>query len=140
MELIAEPVDVWEAVIEDRPGALADTLSLLREAGADLQFITARRSPERASKGVVFVAPLCGDREIAAAAEAGFNVAQSLHSVRVMGRDRPGLAALLTGRLATAGINLRGFSASTVGSQFAVYLALDSYGDVEKTLSVLQEI
>ena len=78
-----EHVDVWAATIEDRPGALAYVLAELREAGADLQFIIARRAEP--GKGVVFVTPLRGDREIAAAAQVGFNVTRTLHSVRVMG-------------------------------------------------------
>jgi hypothetical protein len=60
----------------------------------------------------VFVTPLRGDREIAAAAQVGFNVAHTLHSVRVMGPDRPGVAAELTEKLADGGINLGGFSLS----------------------------
>jgi len=68
----AEHVDVWAASIEDRPGELAHALAELREAGADLQFIIARRAEP--GKGVVFVTPLRGDREIAAAAQLGFNV------------------------------------------------------------------
>ncbi len=39
-----EYVDVWAATIEDRPGHLAHLLAELREAGADLQFIIARRA------------------------------------------------------------------------------------------------
>ena len=62
-----EHVDVWAATIEDRPGYLAHVLAELREAGADLHFIIARRA--EAGKGVVFVTPLRGDREIAAAAQ-----------------------------------------------------------------------
>ena len=58
-----EHVDVWAATIEDRPGDLAHVLAELREAGADLHFIIARRTEP--GKGVVFVTPLRGDREIA---------------------------------------------------------------------------
>ena len=83
-----EHVDVWAASIEDRPGGLAHALATLRDAGADLQLIIARRAEP--GKGVVFVTPLQGDREIAEAAQVGFNVAHTLHSVRVMGHDRPG--------------------------------------------------
>ena len=39
-----EHVDVWAATIEDKPGGLAHVLAELREAGADLQFIIARRA------------------------------------------------------------------------------------------------
>jgi len=132
-----EHVDVWAATIEDRPGALAYVLAELREAGADLQFIIARRAEP--GKGVVFVTPLRGDREIAAAAQVGFNVTRTLQSVRVMGRDRPGIAAQLTRKLADAGINLRGFSASVIGTQFLAYVAVDSQDDANKVIEILEK-
>ena len=139
MELLVERVDVWAATIPDRPGGLAELLATLRDAGADLQFIIARRAPEAPGRGVVFVTPLQGDGEIRAAAQVGFNVAQSLHSVRVMGRDRPGVAAELTQKLADGGINLRGFSASVIGTQFVAHMALDSLDDANKAIGILEK-
>jgi hypothetical protein len=111
MDLLVGQVDVWAASIQDRPGALAGVLAALRDVGADLHFIIARRTLEALGKGVMFVTPLRGDQEIAAAAQVGFNVTQSLHSVRVTGTNRRGIAAELTQKLADGGINLRGFSA-----------------------------
>ena len=139
MDLLVERVDVWAATIEDRPGGLAQALATLREAGADLQFIIARRAPGEPGKGVVFVAPLQGDREIAAAAQVGFNVTHTLHSVRVMGHDRPGVAAELTQKLADGQINLRGFSASVIGTQFLAYAAVDSLDDANKAIEILEK-
>jgi hypothetical protein len=139
METTVEHVDVWAANIEDKPGGLAGVLSALRDVGADLQFIIARRAPQEPGRGVVFVTPLQGDHEIAAAAQVGFNVTQTLHSVRVMGRDRPGAAAELTQKLADEGINLRGFSASVIGIQFVAYVAVDSVDDANKVLTILQD-
>ncbi|MFC5301158.1 ACT domain-containing protein [Azospira restricta] len=138
MDLLVERVDVWAAPINDKPGGLAEVLAVLRDAGADLQFIIARRAPDTPGKGVVFVTPLLGDREVSAAAQAGFNVTQSLHSLRIMGRDKPGLGAELTQKLATAGINLRGLSASAIGSQFVAYIALDSLADANRAMEILQ--
>ena len=132
-----EHVDVWAATIEDRPGYLAYVLAELREAGADLQFIIARRAEP--GKGVVFVTPLRGDRETAAAAQVGFNVTRTLQSVRVMGRDRPGIAAELTKKLADRRINLRGFSASVIGTQFLAYVAVDSQDDANKVIEILEK-
>jgi hypothetical protein len=132
-----ERVDVWAATIEDRPGGLAQLLAALREAGADLQFIIARRAEP--GKGVVFVTPLQGDREIAAAAQVSFNVAYTLHSVRVMGPDRPGVAAELTEKLANGGINLRGFSLSVIGKQYLAYAAVDSLADANKVIEILEK-
>ncbi len=139
MELFAERVDVWAAPIQDKPGGLADVLGILREAGVDLKFIIARRAPDQPGKGVLFVTPLQSDGEIRAAAQVGFNVTHSLYSVRVMGRDRPGIAAELTQKLADASINLRGFSAAVIGTQFVAYLAVDSLQDANTTLEILKE-
>jgi len=137
MDLLVERVDVWAATIQDRPGSLAELLTNLRDAGADLQLIIARRAPEKSGTGVVFVTPLQGDQEIRAASELGFNVTQSLHSVRVMGRDKPGIAAQLTRKLAEGGINLRGFVASVIGSQFVAYVGVDSLADTKKAMEIL---
>ena len=116
MDLLVEHVDVWAAPIQDKPGAVASVLNELREAGADLQFIIARRAPDAPGKGVLFVTPLQGDREVEVAAQLGFNVTRSVNTVRVMGPDRRGVAAELTQKIADKGINLRGFSASAIES------------------------
>ena len=137
MDLIVERADVWAASIPDQPGGLADVLSALRGAGADQQFIIARRAADKPGTGVDFVTPLQGDREIQAAAAAGFNVAQLLHSVRIMGPDHPGIAAELIQKLADAGINLRGFAASVIGSQFVAYVGVDTLDDANKTIAIL---
>lgn len=139
MELLVERVDVWAATIEDKPGGLAQALSALRDVGTDLQFIVARRTPEAPGKGVVFVAPLQGEREIRAATQVGFNATPSLHSVRVMGLDQVGIIAELTQRLADGGINLRGVSAAVLGSQFVAYFAVDSLDDANQAIDILQK-
>jgi len=139
MDLLVERVDVWAATIEDKPGGLAQALDALREAGANLQFVIARRAPDHPGAGVVFVTPLQSDREIEAAAQIGFNVTQSLHSVRILGPDRPGVAAALTAKLAEGGINLRGFSASVIGPQFVAYVAFDSQNDAAQAMDILRK-
>lgn len=138
MELSVERVDVWAATIEDKPGGLAQVLSALRDAAVDLQFVVARRTPEAPDKGVVFVAPLQGEREIRAATQVGFSITTSLYSVRVMGLDHLGAIAQMTQMLADGGINLRGVSAAVLGTQFIAYLAIDSLDDAEKAVDILQ--
>jgi hypothetical protein len=137
MDLIVEHAEVWAATIEDKPGGLAGVLTILHQAGADLQSVISRRAPEEPGKAVVFVTPLQNDREIAAASQVGFNVAQTLHSVRVFGPDRPGAVAELAQKIADAGINLRGFSASVLGTQFIAYAAVDSLDDAKKAAAIL---
>jgi hypothetical protein len=138
MDLTVLRVDVWAASIKDEPGGLAWVLSGLRDAGADLDFIVARRAPDKPGTGVVFVAPLQGDKIIAAASDLGFDVTSSLHSIRVEGRNRPGRAAELAEKLAKGGINLRGLSAATTAEKFIMYLAVDSEADADKAAEVLK--
>jgi predicted amino acid-binding ACT domain protein len=137
MELAVERVDVWAAPIQDRPGALAELLKTLHKVGADLRFIIARRAPDKPGTGVVFVTPLQGDREIRAASQLGFNVTQSLHSIRIMGQDKAGIVAELTQALAEGGINLRGLAATVIGSQFVAYVGVDSLDDTNKVIDIL---
>jgi hypothetical protein len=137
-DLMVDRVDVWASSIKDEPGGLAKVLDGLREVGADLDFVVARRAPESPGTGVVFVAPLRGDKEVEAAATLGFNVANSIHSLRVEGKNRPGVIAEITEKLADAGINLRGLSAAAVGRQFILYLGFDSTGDVAKAEKLLK--
>ncbi|SAK64462.1 hypothetical protein AWB75_02942 [Caballeronia catudaia] len=139
MELHVERVDVWAATIDDKPGGLAQVLNALRDAGVDLQFVVARRTPEASGKGVVFVAPLQGESEIRAATQAGFSVTPSLHSVRVMGMDQLGIIGQVTQMLADGGVNLRGVSAAVLGTQFIAYVALDSLQDAETAMDILQK-
>lgn len=132
-------MDVWAASIKDQPGGLSQILEALQAEGADLDFILARRAPDQPGTGVVFVTPLRGDKEIAAATELGFNVTHSVHSVRVEGANQPGLAARVTRLLGDAGINVRGLSAAVLGARFILYLGLDTEADADKALGVLQK-
>jgi hypothetical protein len=137
MGLFVEAVDVWAAPIADRPGALAEALKALRDAGADLQCIISRRAPDQPGKGVVFVTPLQGDGEVAAAAQVGFSASHTVHSVRIMGRDRPGIAATVAEKVSEAGVNLRGFTSMVMGAQFIAYLAVDSRQDADRVIKAL---
>jgi hypothetical protein len=138
-DLMVESVDVWAASIRDEPGGLAVMLKGLRDAGADLEFIVARRAHEEPGTGVVFVTPLRGDTEIAAAADLGFNVSSQLHAVRVEGENTRGAVAELTDLLAEAGINLRGVSAAVIGTRFILHVAVDSVSDATRAIDILKQ-
>lgn len=140
MKLKITRANIWAASIEDRPASLAEKLETLREAGANLEFIMARRAFDEPGAGVVFLAPLKGVRQTKAASGAGFHRTEALHSVRVEGGDTAGLAARITRCVANAGINLRGFSASVIGKQFVAYLAMDDEDDASKTARALRRV
>ena len=83
-------MDVWSAGIDDKPGGLAKVLSGLRDAGADLDFVIARRAPDKPGNGVVFVTPLRGDAEIACGHYAGLQCHQKHKVGAGRGREQAG--------------------------------------------------
>ncbi|MGD0260430.1 MAG: amino acid-binding protein [Verrucomicrobiota bacterium] len=140
MKLNVSQTDTWATVIDDRPGGLADKLAALAAAGANLEFIIARRAPEQRGSGVLFVTPLKGAKQIKAAEAAGFQKTESLHSLRVEGSDKPGMGAKLTQALAEAGLNLRGLSAAALGKRYVTHLALDTAADAARAAAVLKKL
>ena len=137
MNMIVERLDVWAASIADKPSGLSWILKGMDEAGADLDFIIARRSLEKPGKGVVFLSPIRGDREVKAASTLGFNLTNNVDTVRVEGDNKPGAAARLTGLIADAGIDVRGFSAAVVGTRFIAYIGFDNTTDAKTAVSII---
>jgi hypothetical protein len=138
MGLIVERVDTWAASIDDKPGSLAAKLNALTGAGANLEFVIARRAPEEPGTGVVFVTPIKGTPQIRVAKEVGFEKSDSLHTVRVEGTHRPGHGLKIAEALAVEGLNLRGFAAAAVGKKFVAHLALDNAADAAKAIRILR--
>lgn len=139
MAYSVKKVDVWAGEVADRPGGLADKVEALSNAGANLEFIIARRAADKPGTGVVFVTPIKGAKQKGAAQANGLATSDSLHSVRVDGPDKAGLGARMTKALADAGINLRGLSAAALGRRGVSYFAFDSAADAEGAVRVLKK-
>ncbi len=136
----SQRVDTWAASIPDRAGALAAQLKALAAGGANLELVIARRVAEPKGKGVVFVTPIKGAKQVGAAGAAGFTKTASLHTLRVEGPDKVGQAGRVAGALASHGLNLRGFSSATIGKTFIAHIALDTEADAVKAARVLREL
>jgi hypothetical protein len=137
MDFKVTKVDVWAGEIEDRPGALAEKLEALKNTGANLEFVIARR--DQPGKSVVFLAPLKAATQTRAAKKAGLAKTASLHSLRLEGPNQRGLGALITRALADAGINLRGLSAAAIGRRHVTYFAFDSAEDARRASPILKK-
>ena len=133
-------VDTWAAAIKDKPGALAAKFKALSAAGVNLEFVIARRSPEKRGAGVVFVTPIKGPKQSGAAGAAGFKKTKSLHTVRIEGLNKRGQGARLTQVLADNGLNLRGLSAAAIGNKFICHIAVDSEADASKAARILSKL
>jgi hypothetical protein len=132
-------VDVWAAGMPDKPGALAKKLTALAEGGANLQFVISRRR-DKGGRGVVFVTPISGAKQVRAAKGAGFKKTPTMHSLRVQAVNRRGALARVTRALAAAGINLRGCSAAAMGGAGVAHFAFDSRRDSSKAMQILKKL
>ena len=139
MAYSVKKVAVWAGEIADHPGGLAETIQALSNAGANLEFLIARRAADKPGTGVVFVTPITGAKQKSAAQGTGLATTDSLHSVRVDGPDKAGLGAKMTKAIADAGINLRGLSAAALGRRAVSYLAFDSAADADRAVSILRK-
>jgi predicted amino acid-binding ACT domain protein len=131
-------VGVWVGTIPDRPGGLAEKLTALAKSGANLEFVISRRDTPGAA--LLFVAPLKAGPQTRGAQKAGLRKAERMHSLRIVGPDRPGLGATITAAVAQSGINMRGFSAAAMNRKCLVYFAFDSAADTNKAAKVLQTL
>ena len=137
---IVKSDDVWVSPIKDRPGALGDAMTTLAEAGVNLEFVLARRAPDKPGKGVVFAAPIKGAKQCAAAKKAGFHKSKSIKALRIDGPDKPGLGATITSALGEEGINLRGLSAVSIGKKCAINIAVDTPGCSTRAVHVIKKV
>ncbi len=140
MKLDITRVEVWAASIKDQAGGLCDKLAPLADAGANLEFLVARRAPEKPGTGVVFVTPIKGAAQIRAAKKAGFKKSTSLHAVRIGATNRSGLGSTITGAIADAQLSMRGVSAAAIGKKAIMHLAFDSREDAAKAVRCLKKI
>ena len=136
----AQRVETWAAPIEDKPGALAEKFSALSAVGVNLEFVIARRAPDKPGTGVVFVTPIKGAKQTKTALAAGFQKTANLHTIRVEGADRKGLGACMTQGLANAGLNLRGLSAAAINKKFICHIAVDSAAEAAKVIRLLRKM
>ena len=140
MALKVSKAEVWTTDIQDRSGGAADKLRPLTDAGANFEFVFARRTPERPGSGLMMVAPLKGKKVVAAAGAAGFARAPDITALRIEGGNKAGSAARLTQVLAEAGISFRGLSAAALGNKFVGYVAFDNAGDAERAAKLLKKV
>ncbi len=131
-------VEVWAADIPNRAGTLSRVLDGVSSAGAQLEFMIARKMNDATSR--VFVAPIKGAKRVKAASGVGLKRAAGLLSLRIEGPDRPGLGSKITNAVAQQGVNLRGASAAAVGKKAVFYLAVESEQDLKEATRAVRKV
>ena len=140
MALSVKQVDVWQGHVGDQPGQLAEGLATLSAAGADFEFILARRDDQSPGKSIVFVAPVKGARQTRAAAKAGLRKSKQVFAVRVEGDDQRGLAAGITRAIGAAGVNIRGFAGRVLGDGVGIYVSVESKKDAATAVKAIKAL
>lgn len=133
-------VHVWSGEVADQAGGIASKLTLLAQAGANLEYILTKRQPHRPGTGILFVAPVTGPAQVRAARAAGLAEVHDPVVLRVEGDNQAGLAHRLTQQWAMAGINLQGLSMSVLGGKFVGYASFDSVHDANRAAQILADI
>lgn len=140
MAVEVSKVDVWSGDIEDRCGALSEKIEAVAEAGANLEFVIARRAPDRPGMGLVFLAPLRGAAQARAARAAGLEKNPNVYTLRIEGPSKLGFGAKITHAIAEADINMRGMSGTALGRRCAIYVSFDNNADAEQARRVLKRV
>jgi hypothetical protein len=140
MSFKMQRVHVYHGEVEDKPGGIAGKLKKLAEAGAHLEYVYSQRSITKPGMGDLYVAPLHGGGELAAARAAGLHETSEPIVMRVEGDDRTGLGGRLTQAWEMAGINLHSLVMSVINGKFVGYATFDTVGDANKAATILAEL
>ena len=132
-------VEVWSGEIQDRRGALADMLKLVLDAGADLDFIIGRPSPVKPATGILYIAPLEGEQQLAAARQAGLHPSSHIEALRVEGPDTKGLAEKIARVISDAEINISGFTGGRMAERCVLYIRFEREDQLEQAHKLLQQ-
>ena len=127
MAVSVKPITLWRRELQDRPGALAESLGPLADDRVSIKVLMAYRFPGEPGRAAVELFPVTGRRAVAAAERAGFG-SSSIPALLVEGEDAPGLGARLSGAVASAGINLDFVVAQVIGNR---YSAVFGFADEE---------
>jgi hypothetical protein len=133
-------VHVWSGEVADRVGGVAGKLSLLAQAGANLEFILTRRQADKPGTGILFVAPLSGPTQLRAARAAGMAETNDPVVLRVEGDNEAGLAHHLTQQWALAGISFQGLTMAVMDPRFVAFAAFDTVADANRAAQILADL
>jgi hypothetical protein len=137
MPLQVRPITLWRTEVDNRPGALAQTLEPLAAAGADLQVVMGYRLPGNHARTAIEVSPVTGARAMAAADAGGLREA-AINALQVEGDNRAGLGHAFAKALADAGINIDFLVAQVSGSRYTAVIGFESREDANRAAPLIR--
>lgn len=138
MAVSVKQITLWRSEVRNRPGALADTLGPLAEAGANLKVVMAYRIPGDESRAAIEVYPVTGTKATRAAR--GVSLEDSrIPALLVDGDDRPGLGHAIARSIADAGINMIFLIAQVVGRRYSAVIGFETAAEAKKSASLVKK-
>jgi len=140
MSFKLDRIHVWAGEVMDQAGGVAAKLSLLAQAGANLEYIYTRRQEDKPGTGILYVAPVSGPGAVKAARAAGLHEVDTPIVLRVEGDNAAGLAHRLTQQWAVEGLSLHSLMMSVLGEKFVGYVSFDTVGDANRAAAILGDL
>jgi hypothetical protein len=140
MALSIKKAVLWRREIENRPGALAESLKPFAKEGVGLQVVMGYSSPNRETGSAVEVFPVADAKAEKVAKEAGLHAATEVHCVVAVGSDRTGMAYDMANAIASAGINLHFAVCQAIENKFHGVLGFGSEKDADKAVEILSKL
>jgi hypothetical protein len=138
MALTVKPVRLWRKEIDNKPGALAQTLEPLATEGADLQIVMGYRYPGHEEKAAIELHPITGKKLSAAAQQAGLSEA-SIPTLLVQGDNQPGVGHAIAQAIADGGINLDFLVAQVIGGTYSAVVGFDTEADLKQAVPLIKK-
>lgn len=139
MPIKVRNITLWRRDVRNRPGALAETLSPLAGAGANLQVVMGYRYPGDEGRAAIELYPISGKKEVAAAEKSGLS-ASSIPTLLVEGDDRPALGHAIARSLADSGINLAFLVAQVIGKKYTGIFGFESESDARRAAGLIKKV
>ena len=133
MAVSIRKITLWRTEVDHRPGALAELLEPLAQAGADLQTVMGYRIPGQKGRAVIEVAPVTNRKAARAAGASGLAPDQT-PTLLVLGDNRPGLANRIARALADSGVNIAFLVAQVVGRRYSAVFGFENEADLDKAV------
>jgi hypothetical protein len=128
MAVTAKKITLWRKEVMNSPGMLAEVLTPLAGAGANLRVVMGYTFPGQSDRAAIEVYPISGKKVAGAAAAAGLG-ASPIPCLLVEGDDRAGLGADMARAVAHQGVNVSFVIAETVGRKFSAVFGFESDAD-----------
>ena len=135
MAMTVKKTAIWRREVDNRPGALAQTLEPLAGAGVDLEVVMGYGIGDH--RAAIEVAPVTGKRATAAAEKAGLAESR-VPAVLVTGDNKAGLGHALSKAIGDAGININFLIAQVIGNRFSSVFGFESEADADRAVPIMR--